>query len=67
LQDFAFALDILEYLEVRFGKQNFVSKQDTDTKVAKGVSIHNEVVKLKQLGLLSAEVDDKSRIDEVLK
>lgn len=35
--------------------------------MAKVVSIHNEIVKLKQLGLLYAEVNDQSRIDEILK
>jgi hypothetical protein len=31
------------------------------------ISIHNEIVKLKQLGLLDEEVDDQSRIDEILR
>jgi hypothetical protein len=30
-------------------------------------SIHNKIVKLKQLGLLDAEVNDQSKIDEILK
>jgi hypothetical protein len=33
----------------------------------KVVSIHNEIVKLKQLGLLYAEVNNQSRIDEILR
>jgi hypothetical protein len=35
--------------------------------MAEVVSIHNEIVKLKQLGLLDAEVNDQSRIDEILR
>jgi DNA-binding protein Fis len=35
--------------------------------MAEVVSIHNEIVKLKQLGLLDVEVNDQSRIDEILK
>jgi hypothetical protein len=34
--------------------------------MAEVVSIHNEIVKLKQLGLLDVEVNDQSRIDEIL-
>jgi hypothetical protein len=42
-------------------------KHDKDTKMAEVVSIHNEIVKLKQLGLLDVEVNDQSRIDEILR
>jgi hypothetical protein len=31
------------------------------------VSIHNEIENLKQLGLLDAEVNDQSKIDEILR
>jgi hypothetical protein len=35
--------------------------------MVKVVSIHNEIVKLRQLGLLDAKVNDQSRIDEILR
>jgi hypothetical protein len=35
--------------------------------MAEVVSIHNEIVKLKQLRLLDAEVNDQSMIDETLR
>jgi hypothetical protein len=35
--------------------------------MAKVISIHNEIVKLKHLGLLDAEVNDQSMIDETLR
>jgi hypothetical protein len=34
--------------------------------MAEVVSIHNVIVKLKQLGLLHVEVNDQSKIDEIL-
>jgi hypothetical protein len=58
---------MFEYLEVKFGKQNLIPKHDTDTKMDDVFSIDDDVVKLKELGLLSAEVNDQSRIDEILK
>jgi hypothetical protein len=35
--------------------------------MAEVVSIHKEIVKLKQLALLDADVNDQSRIDEILR
>lgn len=67
LQDFPYASDVLDFLEVRFRKQSLIPKQNTNTKIAKVISIENEVVKLKELGLLNTEVNDQFMIDEILK
>jgi hypothetical protein len=64
LQNFKVALDILKYLEVMFGELYHISKQNTNTEMTEVLSIYNEIVKLKQLGLLNAEVDDQSKIDD---
>lgn len=53
LQDFPYASDVLDFLEVRFRKQSLIPKQNTDNKIAEVISIENEVVKLKELGLLN--------------
>lgn len=58
---------MLEYLEVTFGKQNLTPKQDTNTEMDEVISIDGKVVRLKELGLLSVEVNDQSKIDEILK
>jgi hypothetical protein len=37
---------MLEYLEIMFEEQYHILKQDTDTKIAKVVSIQSKVLKL---------------------
>jgi hypothetical protein len=49
-----------------FGELYHIPKQDTNTEMAEVLSIYNEIVKLKQLGLLNAKFDDQSKIDEIL-
>jgi hypothetical protein len=50
LEEFPYSLDMLECLEENFGKQNLISKKDTDTEMTDVISIDEEVVKLKELG-----------------
>jgi len=66
LQNFDLASYMLESLETKFGEQYLIPKQDTDTKMTDVFSIQSEVLELKQLGLLDAEVNDQSRVDEIL-
>jgi hypothetical protein len=67
LQNFKVASDMLEYLEVQFGESYLIPEQDINTQMAEVVSIHNEIVNFKQLGLLDAEVNDQFRIDEIIR
>jgi hypothetical protein len=48
-----------------FGKQYLIPEHDTDTKMVDVVSIDNEVVRLKELDLLNAEVKNQSEIDVI--
>jgi hypothetical protein len=58
---------MLDFLEVRFGEQYYIPKQDIHIEMAEVVSIHNDIVKLSQLGLLDIEVNNQSWIDEILR
>jgi hypothetical protein len=53
-------------MEACFGKKNHSPKTDTDTRLGKVMSIDNEVVRLKELDLLRAEVSTQSSIDVIL-
>jgi GTP cyclohydrolase III len=57
LQEFDFASNMLEFLEVKFGEHYLIPEQDTDIEKADVFSIQSEVLKLKQPGLLDAEVN----------
>jgi hypothetical protein len=67
LQDFDLASNMLEFLEAKFGEQYFIPKQVTNTEMTNVFSIQSEVLKLKELGLLDAEVNDQHRVDEILR
>jgi hypothetical protein len=66
LQNFEVASDMLEFLEVRLGEQYLIPEQDIDTEMAEVVSIQSEILTLKKNDLFDAEVDDQSKIDEIL-
>jgi hypothetical protein len=67
LQNFEVASDMLEFLEVRLGEQYLIPEQDIDTEMAEVVSIQSEILTLKKKNdLFDAEVDDQSKIDEIL-
>jgi hypothetical protein len=66
LQNFEVASDMLEFLEVRLGEQYLIPEQDIDTEMVEVVSIQSEILTLKKNDLFDAEVDDQSKIDEIL-
>jgi hypothetical protein len=56
---------MLKFLEERFGNQP--PKAGTSTELGKVISIDNELVRLKELGLLDETVNNQSSIDDILR